>query len=280
MEKQRAERWRVFFFHRFLPQCWGDIRASVAEQVVGVILAILILIAQIHYGLITKDAVRANVLAISWPYIILVGMFIVYHFLRAPWLVSNRHLDTHSDLKGDLAKAERDHEATKQQLTMERERNKKPSFTGLLTAVFAAIPKFIDKSGKEHFKTYDSLVAVRFEAWNTVDMTLTSVRDASLKIEVDGVVYQGRRDKDVPVSSATLEMPGGNLYVISTHDKCRPLAYLARTEETLLFYVEGLSFKSVSQVDVTLTLSDLCNQQTHLHYPKAVFDTQTLAVRI
>jgi len=102
MEKRRAERYRDFFCHRFLPQCWGDIKASVAEQVVGIVLAFLILIAQIQLGVISKDAIRVNFLAIAWPYAALIGMFVVYHTLRAPWLVSNSHMDAISELKTEL----------------------------------------------------------------------------------------------------------------------------------------------------------------------------------
>jgi len=98
MEKHRAERWRDFFFHRFLPQCWGDIKASVAEQVVGATLALLILIAQIQLGIVSKDAIRVNLLAIMWPYVALIGIFILYHLVRAPWLVSNAHLEKYVDL--------------------------------------------------------------------------------------------------------------------------------------------------------------------------------------
>lgn len=105
MEKHRPERWRDFVLHRFLPQCWGDLKASVGEQVVGVVLAILILLAQIRYGVISQDAVRANVLAVLWPYAALIGLFVIYHVVRAPWLISNAQLDEIAILKTDLNKA-------------------------------------------------------------------------------------------------------------------------------------------------------------------------------
>src|ERR1039458_10466227 len=93
--KQRAEKWRAFVSTRFLPEFWGDIKVRLWASLLGVITAVLILLAQLHYGIIA-GGVRLRILSILWPYVLLVMAFIVYHLARTPWLISNEHLDRKS----------------------------------------------------------------------------------------------------------------------------------------------------------------------------------------
>jgi len=78
---------------RFFPTFWVDVKATVWKQLLGVITAVLILIAQIHFGIIGRD-VQPRLISILWPYALLTTLLIAYHLLRTPWLISNSHLET------------------------------------------------------------------------------------------------------------------------------------------------------------------------------------------
>ncbi len=92
-EKHRAESWPRFMSARFFPKLWTEVKARLSAQLLGFLLAILILAAQYHFGVIRSD-LHGRVLSIAWPYVLVLIAFLAYHFARTPWLISNDHLDS------------------------------------------------------------------------------------------------------------------------------------------------------------------------------------------
>jgi hypothetical protein len=91
----RIENWRSFVFRRFFPCLWADIkRGKLGAQLIGILLALLVLLAQFHFGVIGSDGIHGRVLSIISPYVALMGAFVIYHAVRTPWLISNDHLDS------------------------------------------------------------------------------------------------------------------------------------------------------------------------------------------
>lgn len=78
---------------RFFPTLWTEVKARLAAQMLGFLLALLILAAQYHFGVIRSD-LHGRILSIAWPYALILVAFLVFHLARTPWLISNDHLDT------------------------------------------------------------------------------------------------------------------------------------------------------------------------------------------
>jgi hypothetical protein len=123
--KKRAEGWIAFAVNRFIPQYWADIKAGrLGPQLIGVVLAILILVAQIYFGVIGASGIHARLLSIAWPYAVLIAGFLIYHAARTPWLISNDHLDAAEHLRDTIA--ERDttiHNSMQQFVRFQKSRN-------------------------------------------------------------------------------------------------------------------------------------------------------------
>ena len=79
------------YYHRFFVQVWRQLLDFGKEQLVGLILALLILISQIHYGVITKDALHSNELSIFWPYILVFAGYFTIQIMRAPVVLDSKH---------------------------------------------------------------------------------------------------------------------------------------------------------------------------------------------
>jgi hypothetical protein len=77
------------YYKRFGQRFWRDITTATGEQVLGAALTIVILICQIHFGVIKQGEVRANFLSIAWPYAALLGVLCLKHLVRTP-----HHLDS------------------------------------------------------------------------------------------------------------------------------------------------------------------------------------------
>jgi hypothetical protein len=115
-KKKRAEGWITFTVNRFLPQYWTDIKTGrLGPQLIGVLLAVLILAAQVNFGVIGASGIHARLLSIAWPYAILIAVFVIYHAVRTPWLISNDQIDAVEALNKTIAERdatiEQQHEA-------------------------------------------------------------------------------------------------------------------------------------------------------------------------
>lgn len=74
------------YYGRFLAHWARELRSFGGEQIVGIILAVLILIFQIRGGLIPSNDVKVTAYAtILWPYLALIGIYLIIHWIRTPW---------------------------------------------------------------------------------------------------------------------------------------------------------------------------------------------------
>jgi hypothetical protein len=95
-DKERAESWANFMRTHFVPTFWREVRARLVAQLIGFLLAVLIIAAQIHYGVIPGNNVhwRARILSIAWPYLTVLFAFLIFHIARTPWLISEALLES------------------------------------------------------------------------------------------------------------------------------------------------------------------------------------------
>jgi hypothetical protein len=75
------------YYRPFFTQVCKQLLDFGREQIVGLVLAILILFAQLHYGLVRKDVLGSNAMAIIWPYLAVVGAYLVIQIARAPVVI-------------------------------------------------------------------------------------------------------------------------------------------------------------------------------------------------
>lgn len=90
--------YKKFFIH------WGtELLSFGREQAVGVILAALILWFQIEKGLIpAKDAALTAKATIFWPYLALIGIYLVIHLIRTPWKLDQEQEKDITNLEAQL----------------------------------------------------------------------------------------------------------------------------------------------------------------------------------
>ena len=81
---------------------WEDFSKATGEQVIGILLAIGILLFQLHYGLIKLGDMRANLWAIVSPYVVLLVCFLFWHLIRAPWKLHQQNIQAHEETKASL----------------------------------------------------------------------------------------------------------------------------------------------------------------------------------
>jgi hypothetical protein len=94
------------YYRMFIGHLAKELLSFGVEQLVGVILAVLILVFQIHFGQIQTKDVRTSALAtILWPYLVLAGFYVVVHCVRTPWKL-------HQDVAKQL-----EHQATQREIT-------------------------------------------------------------------------------------------------------------------------------------------------------------------
>jgi hypothetical protein len=85
---------------------WKDFAKPFWEQVMlGLIIAVAILFFQIRYGVIKTAEQKGNEFALLWPYLGLIGGFVLVHLVRAPWKLDKEHLQKHEDHSRHLAAA-------------------------------------------------------------------------------------------------------------------------------------------------------------------------------
>jgi hypothetical protein len=85
------ESWLRFMATRFLPQFGRDIRARLMALALGLLTAVLVLVAQLRLGIINGN-VHYRMLSILWPYALVVFCVVAFHAARTPWRISNDHL--------------------------------------------------------------------------------------------------------------------------------------------------------------------------------------------
>src|SRR5436309_1574446 len=109
IDKKRTEPAESFFeyYGRFWTQCITDILKWAGDQLVGLILAVLILLYHIGTGKIrSHDEGIAGFFEIAWPYLSLLSLYAALHILRAPWLVDRKARAEIADLARALDEKE------------------------------------------------------------------------------------------------------------------------------------------------------------------------------
>jgi hypothetical protein len=92
--------YKRFFLH------WGkELWSFGREQVVGVILAVLILFFQIEKGLIpAKDAALTAKATLLWPYLALIAIYLAIHLVRTPWKLDQKKITEITNLETERDK--------------------------------------------------------------------------------------------------------------------------------------------------------------------------------
>lgn len=72
------------YWQRYWRRYGTELRKSTGEQVISALLALTIVIYQIHYGIITRDQTSGAYWSIAWPYVILVGGLLLWHLVKTP----------------------------------------------------------------------------------------------------------------------------------------------------------------------------------------------------
>lgn len=79
------------YYKRFGRVLWKGFKAATAEQIIGVLLAIAILVCQIILGVIHREDVRANERSIAWPYVVLVLGLFIWQLIKTPYKLDQRN---------------------------------------------------------------------------------------------------------------------------------------------------------------------------------------------
>ena len=105
--RKHIERWSYFYWHRFFPEFWNDVKARFYSLLISILAAALVLIAQLHFGVITHNGISGRWYSIAAPYALVLICVAIYHATRAPWLISNEHLENIKALEGGNVELER-----------------------------------------------------------------------------------------------------------------------------------------------------------------------------
>src|ERR1700676_225437 len=93
------------YYKRFFLQWGKELWSFGREQMVGVVLAILILLFQMEKGLIpAKDAVLTAKVTLLWPYLALIAIYLVIHFVRTPWKLDQKKITEITSLETERDK--------------------------------------------------------------------------------------------------------------------------------------------------------------------------------
>lgn len=89
------------YIHRFRKRLYKELGEFVKTQLlVGFILTGVILWWQVHTGIITKPNIRANVSSFLWPYLVVLGLFTIYHLGRTAVLLDRESQSRITELEG------------------------------------------------------------------------------------------------------------------------------------------------------------------------------------
>lgn len=101
------------YYKKFVSHWLKELWAFGGEQVVGVILAVFILAFQIRMGLITPKDARATALAtIIWPYLALLGVYLIIHLVRTPWKLAQTQEMESLALRDEITRLQNQNEAS------------------------------------------------------------------------------------------------------------------------------------------------------------------------
>src|SRR5690348_13923225 len=93
MEKTQKATFKAYYW-RVISRAWDDARGHVKSGVVAALCAIAASILRAHWGLLEPSQKWLTGIANALPAIIIMGGFLVFFIVRAPW---NLHNDTHQE---------------------------------------------------------------------------------------------------------------------------------------------------------------------------------------
>ena len=70
---------------------------------IGALLVIGILVCQIRFGIIKTGEVRINILSIAWPYVCVLGWFLLRHLVRTPYELDQERQRQAEKMESDVA---------------------------------------------------------------------------------------------------------------------------------------------------------------------------------
>lgn len=84
---------------RFVSKFGAHLARAIGEQVVGGVLAVLVLIFQIRYGLIRKAEETGAWWSIIWPYLIIVALLVIWCAIKTWWELRGEDREHAQDLR-------------------------------------------------------------------------------------------------------------------------------------------------------------------------------------
>jgi len=91
------------YYWRWFKQVASQIISFGKDQIVGLILAALILLYQLREGLVKPTELHANELAtLAYPYLTLLALYVGYEALRAPFVIDRQRREEIGRLEGEL----------------------------------------------------------------------------------------------------------------------------------------------------------------------------------
>jgi hypothetical protein len=100
---------RSSYAWRWIKQIGLQLWSFGRDQIVGLILAVLILLFQLHYRLIqAADAKKAELGTILYPYLALLGLYLLYEAIRAPFALDRERAGEIEALRKSTAQREHD----------------------------------------------------------------------------------------------------------------------------------------------------------------------------
>jgi hypothetical protein len=106
------------YYWRLLRQIVIQIISFGKDQIVGLILAVLILLYQLKEGLVKRTELHANELAtLAYPYLTLLALYVGYEIVRAPFVLDREQGERISDLADELVQRATEAEKTQTSLS-------------------------------------------------------------------------------------------------------------------------------------------------------------------
>lgn len=227
------------YYKRVGQVMWKDFRSAVGEQIIGALLAVAILVYQLHYGLIKPSDLRPNLWSICWPYLLLVGALFLVHLIRAPW-----KLDCQS--QGGLAKLTGD-------LQQEKARNQKPD---IHIKVLEGLVLSSDRdrgTGRSIIGTFSKEVGLCLNLENHRPVK-TTIQDVRLMLRANGRQYECKDSTNGNNQKFAITQNGQGKEMFGLD--MEPLEYANHDYGWMTFRLEGLEMTSNLEAEVEVTVID------------------------
>jgi hypothetical protein len=145
--------------------------------------------------------------------------------------------------------------------TVRREiaRNSQPKFNARILEVFTGPISYMDSTSGDlvhHLRPYDTIMVLRVQAWNEINMASAAPRDCILRVtlfgsqQYAGATHLGNIPQDMPsiiVKGRTSSE--ANIGLPFRHFSFRTLQYQVPALEWLVFFMEGLHYSEICEAE-------------------------------